>query len=145
MKKGLKAETSITIKATVARVWEGLTKPELIKKYFFGTDASTDWKKGSPIFFRGVWEGKPYEDKGVITDVAPEKFVSYTYWSAFSGTPDLPENYANVRYELSPVAEGVKVTITQDGLDSEERRDHSISNWNMILENLRKLLEQEKL
>src|SRR3982750_3806918 len=101
MKKGLTAKTSVAIQAPVAKVWEGLTNPELIKKYFFGTDAETDWKKGSPIFFRGVWEGKPYEDKGFITDIVPEKFVSYTYWSSFSGAPDIPENYANVRYDVT--------------------------------------------
>ena len=144
MKNGLIAKTSIAIHAPVAKVWEGLTKPELIKKYFFGTDAETDWKKGSPIFFRGVWEGKPYEDKGVITDIIPETFVSYTYWSSFSGTPDIPENYANIRYDVSSSGDTTTVGITQDGLDSEERRAHSISNWNMVLENLKKLMEQGK-
>lgn len=143
MKKGLIAASSVTINVDASKAWDGLTRPELIKKYFFGTDASTDWKKGSPIFFRGTWEGKPYEDKGVITDVSPGKFVSYTYWSSFSGKPDLPENYATVRYELSQTANGTIVTITQEGLDSEEQRDHSIANWNMVLGNLKKLLEQE--
>jgi uncharacterized protein YndB with AHSA1/START domain len=54
---------SITINAPRQTVWDAITKPELIKKYFFGTNTVTTWKVGTPIFFRGEWEGKPYEDK----------------------------------------------------------------------------------
>jgi uncharacterized protein YndB with AHSA1/START domain len=141
MKTKFIASKTVAVKAPVSKVWEALTKPELIKKYFFGTEASTDWKKGSPIFFRGEWEGKAYEDKGVILDIIPEKMVKYSYWSSFSGTPDIPENYANVTYELSPNDGVTTLTITQDGLDSEERKTHSESNWGMVLENLKKLIE----
>lgn len=141
MKTKFIASKTVTVKAPVSKVWEALTKPELIKKYFFGTEASTDWKKGSPIFFRGEWEGKAYEDKGIILDIIPEKMLKYSYWSSFSGTPDIPENYANVTYELSPNDGVTTLTITQDGLDSEERKTHSESNWGMVLENLKKLIE----
>lgn len=141
MKTKFIASKTVIVKASVSKVWEALTKPELIKKYFFGTDASTDWKKGSPIFFRGEWEGKPYEDKGTILDIIPEKMVKYSYWSSFSGVPDVPENYANITYELSSKDGVTTLTITQDGLDSEERKTHSESNWGMVLDNLKKLIE----
>lgn len=144
MKKRYAAQTAVTIHATASNVWDGLTKPEMIKKYFFGTDTETDWKKGSPITFSGVWEGKPYKDKGVVTDIAPGKFVSYSYWSSFSGKPDIPENYGNVRYELSGTDNEITVTVTQEGLDNEQQREHTISNWNMVLGNLKKLLEEGK-
>ena len=141
MKTKFIASKTVVVKASVSKVWEALTKPELIKKYFFGTEASTDWKKGSPIFFRGEWEGKPYEDKGTILDIIPEKMVKYSYWSSFAGTPDIPENYANITYELSANDGVTTLTITQDGLDSEERKTHSESNWSMVLDNLKKLIE----
>jgi uncharacterized protein YndB with AHSA1/START domain len=86
------AKVSIQIKAPIKKVWDALTKPELVKQYFFGTDIDTDWKRGSPIFFRGSWDGKAYEDKGRILEVTPERHVAYSYWSSFSGTPDAPEN-----------------------------------------------------
>lgn len=133
---------SFHLKAPISKVWEALTKPALIKQYFFGTETDTDWKKGSPIYFRGTWDGKQYEDKGTIADIAPEKFVQYTYWSAFSGTEDKPENYSNVRYELSPATEGTLLTITQDGFDSEEKLAHSETSWSQVMEGLRKLVEE---
>ena len=53
---------SISINAPIAKVWDALTNPMIIKLYLFGTDVATDWKEGSPIFFRGNWHGKPYEE-----------------------------------------------------------------------------------
>lgn len=36
------AQTSITINASKEKVWEALTKPELIEKYFMGVKVTTD-------------------------------------------------------------------------------------------------------
>ena len=46
-----------TIHAPIEKVWDGLTNPELVKKYFFGTQLVTTWAPKTPIFFRGEWEG----------------------------------------------------------------------------------------
>jgi uncharacterized protein YndB with AHSA1/START domain len=135
------AKKSIVINAPVSKVWDALTNPELIKKYLFGTEATTDWKKGSPITFRGEWEGKKYEDKGRILDIQKEKFIRYTYWSSMSGKEDKPENYSVVSYELQPVNNGTELTIVQDGNETEKSRDHSESNWGYVLENMKKMLE----
>jgi uncharacterized protein YndB with AHSA1/START domain len=136
------AHASTTIKSDAATVWKGLTDPAMIKKYFFGTDAKSDWKKGSPIVFTGSWEGKEYVDKGTILDIDPPKFVKYNYWSSFSGTPDVPENYANITYKLSPKGKETELVVTQDGIATEEAREHSEKNWVGVLDGLKKLLEQ---
>src|SRR4051794_25632853 len=92
--------TTINIKAPAAKVWNGLTDPELVKQYFFGTNLKSDWKEGSPITFSGEWDGKSYEDKGTILQITPGEYVKYSYWSSMSGTEDKPENYANVSYRV---------------------------------------------
>jgi uncharacterized protein YndB with AHSA1/START domain len=108
----------------------------------FGTEAISDWKKGSSITFRGEWEGKSYEDKGTITDIEEGKFLRYTYWSSMSGKEDVPENYANVSYEVRSIDNNkTELTIVQDGNQSEQSRDHSESNWGTVLDNLKKMLE----
>jgi uncharacterized protein YndB with AHSA1/START domain len=141
--KGLSLTKSIDIKAPVGRVWEAITKPELIKKYFFGTDTTSDFKKGSPIFYRGVWEGKSYEDKGTILEVEKEKLLKHNYWSSFSGTEDAPENYANITYKLSPNGDGTTLTVTQDNIKSEEAKEHSGKNWEMVLNGMKEMLEKK--
>jgi len=137
------AKKSITVPAPADKVWEALTNPALIKQYFFGTDAVSKWKVGSPIIFRGVWEGKPYEDKGTILALEKGKLLKYNYWSSFSGTEDVPANYANIIYSLTPDKNGTVLTITQDNCKSAEARDHSAQNWGMILDNLVKLLAKK--
>ena len=141
MKNELILRKSIELNASVSRVWEALTVPELVKQYFFGTEITTDWKKGSPIFYRGVWEGKAYEDKGHILDIEKEKFIRYNYWSSFSGTEDIPSNYANISYELSQESGGTILTIVQYGVKNQEALEHSEQNWGMVLDGLKKLVE----
>ena len=135
------AKATILINAPVSKVWDALTKPELIKAYLFGTDVTTDWKVGSPITYRGVWEGKPYEDKGKVLQVEPGKRIVSTFWSALSGDPDQPEYYKNVQYELSDQGGATQLTVTQDKNNSEEEAQHSSQNWQMVLEGIKKLLE----
>jgi uncharacterized protein YndB with AHSA1/START domain len=141
MKKTFLAKTKIDIKASISQVWDALTKPDLIKQYLFGTEVTTDWKVGSSIVYKGVWEGKAYEDKGKVLQVEPGKLLVSTFWSSLSGTPDVPENYQTVRYELSPDGNGTSLTLTQDNNKSQEEADHSEKNWKMVLEGMKKLLE----
>lgn len=138
----LTLKKSININAPVSKVWEALTNRELIKKYFFGTECITDWKKGSPILYKGTWEGKPYEDKGNIIDIEPEKFILYNYWSSFSGTEDIPANYSEIRYEIKADKNGTLFTIIQGGFKTKETLDHSDTNWGYVMDGLKKMLEE---
>ncbi len=133
---------SFSISASKEKVWEALTKPELIKKYFFGTDAVTDWKVGSPVFFRGVWEGRAYEDKGTVLEHEPLKKLRYNYWSSFSTKPDVPENYANITYLLEEKDGKTIFAVVQDSIDNEELLKHSEDNWTMVINGMTELVEK---
>ncbi|KAF0138127.1 MAG: activator of Hsp90 ATPase 1 family protein [Stygiobacter sp.] len=142
MTKEYIAQISILINAESAAVWDALTNPELIKQYLFGTETISDWKVGSRITYRGVWEGKTYEDGGVILKFEPEKILSATYWSSMSGTEDIPENYCTITYSLEKESGGTLLTIQQDKCKTEEARDHSEKNWGMVLQSLKSILEK---
>jgi uncharacterized protein YndB with AHSA1/START domain len=135
------SKATITINASSSKVWDALTKPKIIKEYLFGTEVTTNWQVGSPITYKGVWEGKPYEDKGKILQFEPEHLLESSYWSAFSGKPDSPDNYQIVRYELFSEGSGTKVTITQDNNDSQEAAKQSEQNWMTVLQGMKKVLE----
>src|SRR5262245_54570192 len=62
----LTTSTTTTIDAPVEEVWDAITTPDLIEKWFFGVETETDWQPGSPIVHRGEWQGKLYQDKGEI-------------------------------------------------------------------------------
>ncbi len=135
------AKTTRPFNAPASKVWEALTKPNLIKQYLFGTEVTTDWRVGSPITYTGTWEGKAYEDKGRVLQIEPGKLLVSTFWSSLSGLPDTPENYKTVRYELSTEGDGTRLTITQDNNDTQEEANHSEQNWKMVLDGMKKLLE----
>ena len=135
--------TTIQVNAPKAKVWDTLINPEQIKKYLFGTNTICDWKVGSPIRFKGEWDGKAYEDKGTILAIEKEKLLSYDYWSNFSGAADVPENYQVVTFQLDEVAGKTQLNLTQQNIRSEEAKSHSQENWKMVLNSLKELVEKE--
>ena len=140
--KGLIARASININAPITKVWDSLVNPEKIKQYMFGTNAVSYWKEGSSIVWKGEWEGKKYEDKGVILKLEPGRMIRYSHFSPLTGQPDLPENYHTVTIELSGKGKQTQVSLLQDNNATEEARDHSEKTWNMMLEGMKKLLEK---
>jgi uncharacterized protein YndB with AHSA1/START domain len=141
MKKQIKKTYEINARA--ALVWNALTNPDLIKKYMFGSEAISQWKEGSPLIFKGSWQGKPYTDKGTILKIVPEKLFSYTYWSSMSGKPDKPENYSVYTYDLMPHGRTTQLTIIQDDkFDNDESRNNSWAHWDQAIEGLKKIVEE---
>jgi uncharacterized protein YndB with AHSA1/START domain len=131
----------VLIHASKEQIWRAITDPALVKQYFFGTNLVTDWKVGSPLFFRGEHDGKTYEDRGTVRSFEPRESLSFDYWSSFSGLPDQPELRQLVRYDLEDAPGAVRVVIRQSNVDTQERADHSAKNWQAVLEGLRKLVE----
>lgn len=144
MKETYGLKTSVMIKADVSKVWEALTKPELVKKYFFGVEVITDWKEKSSIIYRGIWQGKAFEDKGIVLKVEKNKLLVSTYWSGFSGLADIPENYQQVEYHLKSTKDGTELSVIAHNIKTKKMRDHSEKNWQIILEGLKTMVEGEK-
>jgi uncharacterized protein YndB with AHSA1/START domain len=116
MRHDLEVSKSIDVNANPSKVWNALTNPEIIKEYLFGTETVTDWKVGSEIAFQGEYNGHKYRDHCKILQNVPNELLSYSYWTAFFGLEDMPENYSIVTYNLSPIdANHTKFSWTQKG------------------------------
>jgi uncharacterized protein YndB with AHSA1/START domain len=133
------AETDID--ASPDDVWEALIEPTLIEKYMFGTHVETDWRPGSPIVWKGEYEGKRYEDKGEIIAVEPGRRLELTHFSSLSGEEDRPENYHTLVYELGERQGGTHVSLHQDNNASAEAAEHSKRNWEQTLSGLKETVE----
>jgi uncharacterized protein YndB with AHSA1/START domain len=142
MASGLNAESTVTINAPAETVWEALTTPLIIKQWFFGVDTQTDWKVGSPIVHTGIWQGKPYTDKGKILKFDPPNVLAHSHWSSFSNVPDQPENYQNVTYTLKNHGDHTHLTIHEENIPGAEAQAMSQKSWNMVLGQLKDLLEK---
>jgi uncharacterized protein YndB with AHSA1/START domain len=138
------AQATTTIQASAAEVWDALVDPAKIKEYMFGTNVSSEWKVGGPITWKGEWEGKPYEDKGEILQLTPQRVLQYTHFSPMTGLPDKPENYHTVTIELADNGTATNVTLTQDNNADEKDREHSEKNWSMMLDGLKTFVEKQR-
>jgi uncharacterized protein YndB with AHSA1/START domain len=142
------AEATVEIHASPTEVWRSLTDPARIKQYYLGAEVQTDWRVGSPITFKGEWEGKSYEDTGEILVFEPERKLAYSHLSAMSGKPDAPQNYHVVEVTLDERDGTTRVTLRQSNLEGgatdEDRanRDHYEKNWKQMLEGLKKTTER---
>jgi uncharacterized protein YndB with AHSA1/START domain len=142
MENGLVAKAVVVINAPAEKVWEALVTPELVKKYFFGVAPETDWGIGSGIVWKGEWQGKPFEDKGKILEVVVNHTLRFTHFSPLSGKPDMPENYHTIAITLEEDGTHTILTLSQDNNSNNAEREHSTENWVMVLDGLKKVVEQ---
>jgi uncharacterized protein YndB with AHSA1/START domain len=135
------AKASVSIARPVADVWRALVDPAVIARYMFGATVVSTWKRGDPIFWKGEWNGTPFQDKGTILRFEPERLLSYSHFSPLSGRADTPENYHTVTIELSTVDGVTRVELSQDNNPTVEARAHSEDNWTAMLKGLKKTAE----
>jgi uncharacterized protein YndB with AHSA1/START domain len=121
------AETEID--ASPAQVWAALTDPTLIRRYMFGSQVETDWRQGSPILWKGEYEGGRYEDKGEIVEIQPERRLKVTHFSPLSGQEDVPASYHTLLYELRESGDGTHLSLRQDKNGSEAEAEHAKGMW----------------
>ena len=142
-------KNAISINAPIEKVWDALVNPEQTKKYMFGCEAISEWKIGSPLIWKGSYEGKEMVFvKGSILDIQPNKLLKYTIIDPNSAIPDVPENYLNVTYQLLDNNGKTNLTVVQDGFESAaegEKRYKEVYNngegWNPILIQIKQLAE----
>ncbi|MET3143711.1 UNVERIFIED_ORG: uncharacterized protein YndB with AHSA1/START domain [Arthrobacter sp. UYEF10] len=136
------ATSTITIEAPADRVWKVITDPAAVKEFMFGADLETDWTEGSPMAWRGEWEGKPYEDKGEILEVDPGRRLVHTHFSPLGGQEDKPENYHTLTWTLEGQGGATTLTLSQDNNASEDAAEHSKGMWDMLVADVKKIAER---
>ena len=142
MNSNLVATAKTLINAPKGNVWEALITPHAIKQYMFGTDVSSTWHEGDAIIWKGEMKGKPYEDKGVILKIDPERSLQYTHFSPASGQSDVPQNYHTITIDLTDEGPQTQVRLTQDNNSSGAARDESAKNWHIMLDGLKQYVEK---
>ncbi len=142
-------QNSITIKAPIDNVWDALVNPEQTKKYMFGCETVSEWKVGSPLYWRGMHEGNEMIFvTGFILEIQPGKILKYSVIDPNAAYPQTPENHLHVTYELAETNGQTLLTVTQDGFEGAaegEKRYKDVYNkgdgWNPILVEIKQLLE----
>jgi uncharacterized protein YndB with AHSA1/START domain len=123
-------------------VWDVLTDPGPNPEIMFGARIESTWRVGGRITWSGEWEGKPYEDHGEILDIEPGRLLRMTHFSPLTGQEDVPENYHELEYILTPMRSGTHVALTQTNNPSAEAAEHSAANWRIMLDGLAAVAER---
>jgi len=136
------SKSSININASSPKIWEALIRPEIAKEYFFGTEIVTDWKEGSPITFKGEFNGNKYEEKGVLLNVEPNTQLQYSHWSHFDGLPNEPKNYRTWTFDITEKNGTTFLTIIEDNIPTEKQKNRSDEFWTEALLKIKRLVEE---
>jgi uncharacterized protein YndB with AHSA1/START domain len=140
----LVAKAEVDVAAPAAEVWAALTHPVLIAQYFFGTTVETDWQPGSPITWKGEYQGKAYEDKGEVVEVKPHQRLKVTHFSPMTGLPDEPENYHAITYEIEDRGDASHLSLSQDNNKDEAEAEAASKTWSTMLDGLKNTVEQRR-
>src|SRR5215470_13474083 len=137
----VKQISTIRLNAQANKIWDVLTKPELVKQWQYGSDLITDWKVGSEIRFRAAWEGKVFEQWGKVLEVVPNKKIRYSLFAPRPGLEDKPENYFVMNYMLSEEKDCVRLDIIQEDNRPGAVQEAPQGEENPVLGALKKLAE----
>ncbi|WP_309119326.1 SRPBCC domain-containing protein [Paenibacillus sp.] len=134
-------EKTRDIQASKQVVWNVLTDPNYVRDWL-GVDMETDWREGSPILFSFSWDGKRLTDKGHVLKYTELDTFSYDYWSELSGTPDSPENYSIIEFQLLKSHDSTTLILSHRNFPTSTMYEHSDNNWEETLDSIKRLAEK---
>jgi len=127
----------IYIAATPDAVWKALLDGEFTRRYW-NHDNVSDWRAGSPWAHRRSDAAGTVDIVGTVVDADPPKRLVLTW--ANPEDEGRPDRHSRVTFEIEPVADMVRLTITHDGLDADMRRKIA-GGWPRVVSSLKSLLE----
>ena len=104
----------ITINATPEKVWHTLTNADDVKLWQYGSELQTNWKVGSKIKFVTEWEGKTFEQWGIVLEFRPNHKLRYSLFAPRPDLEDKPENYFEMIYSLTENNDKTLLEIIQE-------------------------------
>jgi uncharacterized protein YndB with AHSA1/START domain len=132
----------IYIKTTPERLWEAITDPDIRARYNFGAGVRSDWTPGSRIEM-GAPKANGLLGEGEILEVDPPRRLVHTM-VALWGDDVKQEGASRVTWEIEPVGDSCRLTLTHDQL-REGANEQLYGGWPMILSGLKTWLETGEL
>lgn len=81
---------------------------------------------------------REYVHDGEVLEFDPPRFMAYPW---FANWHEQPSRRTVVRWDLTPIADGTKVTITHSGFAEAKSRQDYCQGWPSLLALLKKFLE----
>ena len=133
--------STIIINAPIEKVWDTITRAELVKLWQYGSDLLTTWEIGTEIKFKTEWEDKVFEQWGKVLEVKPNQLVRYSLFAPRPGLEDKPENYFIMNYILTIDNGQTKLEIVQEDNRLNAKQEEPQGEENPVLQSLKKIAE----
>ena len=104
--------STIDIKATLEKVWAALTESDLIAQWF-GDTCEFDATPGGTGYFGWPHHGR---HRVVVEHVDKPKTLVYR-WAREADVDPVPGNSTVVRFDLTELADGTRLTLFETGFD----------------------------
>jgi len=128
----------IYIKTTPERLWQAITDSDMRRVYNFGMGVESDWSPGSS--YTSVHVGAPGPlAEGENLEVDPPRRLVQSFTALWSDEVRA-EGASRVTWEIEPVGDSCRLTVTHDQLRA-EANSQLYGGWPMILSGLKTLLE----
>ena len=128
----------IYIRTTPERLWEAITDSETRSQYHFGNRISSDWTADSRFELTNPLSDGPLAE-GVNIEVDPPRRLVQSM-VALWGDDVKSEGTTRVTWEIEPVGDSCRLTVTHDQL-REGANEQLYGGWPMILSGLKTWLE----
>lgn len=126
------------IRATPQQVWDALTKPEFIEKYWLGAHHESDWRQGSS--WKIVLADGQVADSGEVLEIDPPRKLVLKWRNEWKPEAKA-DGYTRCTYLVEDDNGLAKLTVTHEADGPHKLIPLVAGGWPRILSNLKSLLE----
>jgi uncharacterized protein YndB with AHSA1/START domain len=124
------------------KLWKALIDPAMTTKYWQHVNVS-DWKPGSRWEHRGADKERELKLVGKVIESSPPRRLVLTW--AFPADEAREEKHTRVTFEIEPIGDLVRLTVTHDRLEPDSKMlDGITKGWPKVLSSLKTMLEVGK-
>lgn len=127
------------VSTTPQKLWDALIEADMTKKYWQHVNVS-DWEPGSRWEHRSADKEGTLHLVGKVIESSPPRRLVLTW--AFPADEAHEEKHSRVAFEIEPVGQIVRLTVTHDRLEPDSEMLKGITaGWPKVLSSLKSLLE----
>jgi uncharacterized protein YndB with AHSA1/START domain len=128
------------IKATQEEVWDAITNPAIVAKFFHGAQVESTYEVGSKLRSLSP-DGSDIWGDNTILECDPPRRLVHTWRSLYD--PEMAaEPDSRVTWEIEAQPGGfAKLTLIHNRLDASPKTAASVRGWSYILSNLKTVIE----
>jgi uncharacterized protein YndB with AHSA1/START domain len=132
----------VYIATTAEKLWKAITQGELAKQYWMHENVS-DWKVGSRWSHVTADAARSERIVGKVLEVTPPTRLVMS-WADPKDAAD-PSQHSRVTFDIEPIDEMVKLTVTHDELVADSNMERGITRgWPLVLSSMKSFLETGK-